>query len=124
MPDATYKNDPVSLRLFRQARRHLRGGCKRENELDVHCFSRHDDFADQALGDGLTVFKRELGKILTQQVAKGRGIVYDVLPMDALLPRVGSVPACLGHLVQLRREFLPPCLQLMSGDNLGLIGIE
>jgi DDE superfamily endonuclease len=87
------------LRLFRQARRHLRGGCKRENELDVHCFSRHDDFADQALGDGLTVFKRELGQILTQQVAKGLGIVHDLLPMDALWPRVGSLPAFLGNLV-------------------------
>src|SRR5215813_10240929 len=51
------------LRLFRQTRRYLRGGCKRENELDVYCFSRHNDFAEQALGDGLPFFKRELGKI-------------------------------------------------------------
>jgi hypothetical protein len=34
------------------------------------------------------------------------------------------LPAFLGNLVQLRREFLPPCLQLMQVDNLGLIGIE
>ena len=112
------------LRLFRQARRHLRGGCKRENELDVHGFSRHDDVADQTLGNGLPVFKRERGQILTQQVAKGRGMVYDVLPMDALLPRVSEVPAFLGNLVQLRREFLLPCLQLRQGENLGLTGIE
>jgi hypothetical protein len=77
------------LRLLRQTRRHLRGGCKRENELDVHRFSRHDDFADQALGYGLTFFKRELGKILAQPVAKGLGIVHNLLPMDALLPRWG-----------------------------------
>ena len=32
--------------------------------------------------------------------------------------------AFLGNLVQLRREFLPPCLQLRQVDNLGLIGIE
>jgi DDE superfamily endonuclease len=76
------------LRLFRQTTRSLRGGCKRENEMDVHRFSRHDDLADQTLGNGLTFFKRELGKILAQQLAKGRGIVHDVLPMDALLPCV------------------------------------
>jgi hypothetical protein len=52
------------LRLFRQTTHSLRGGCKRENEMDVHCFSRHDDLADQTLGNGLTFFKRELGKIL------------------------------------------------------------
>ena len=76
------------LRLFRQTTRSLRGGCKRENEMDVHRFSRHDDLADQTLGDGLPFFKRELGQILAQQLAKGRGIVHDVLPMDALLPCV------------------------------------
>ena len=54
------------LRLFRQTTRSLRGGCKRENEMDVHRFSRHDDLADQTLGNGLTFFKRELGKILAQ----------------------------------------------------------
>ncbi len=54
------------LKLFRQTTRSLRGGCKRENEMDVHRFSRHDDVADQTLGNGLTFFKRELGKILAQ----------------------------------------------------------
>jgi hypothetical protein len=54
------------LRLFRQTTRRLRGGCKRENEMDVHRCSRHDDLADQTLGNGLTFFKRELGKILAQ----------------------------------------------------------
>src|SRR5215470_8119676 len=69
------------LRLFRWTRRHLRGGGKREHELDVHRFSRYDDFADQALGDGLTFCKRELGQILAQQLAKGLSIVHNLLPM-------------------------------------------
>ena len=92
--------------------------------MDVHRCSRHDDLADQALGNGLTFFKRELCKILAQQLPKGLGIINDLLPMDALLPRVGSLPAFLGNLVLLRSEFLTPCLQLMEIDNLGLIGIE
>src|SRR5262245_28386562 len=74
------------LRLFRQTRSNLRGRFKRENEMDVHCVSRHDDLADQALGDGLPFFKRELCQVLAQQLAKGLGIVNDLLPMDALLP--------------------------------------
>jgi len=57
--------------------------------MDVHRFSRHDDVADQALGNNLPFFKRELGKVLAQQLAKGCGIVHDVLPMDALWPCVG-----------------------------------
>jgi len=77
------------LRLFRHTGRNLRGGFKRENEMDVHRFSRNDDFADQALGYGLTFFKRKLCQILAQQLAKGLGIVNDLLPMDALLPSLG-----------------------------------
>jgi hypothetical protein len=42
------------LRLFLQMTRSLRGGCKREYEMDVHRFSRHDDLADQALGNKQT----------------------------------------------------------------------
>jgi hypothetical protein len=57
--------------------------------MDVHRFSRHHDLADQALGNGLTFFKRELGKMLAQQLAKGGAIIHDLLPMDTLLPRVG-----------------------------------
>jgi hypothetical protein len=87
------------LRLFRQTRRHLRGGGKRENELDVHRFSRHDDFADQALGYGLPFFKRDLGKILAQQLAKGLHIVHHLLPMDILLPRLRSLVTFLGNQV-------------------------
>ena len=89
------------LRLFRQTTRSLRGGGKRENKMDVHRCSRHNDLADQALGNGLTFFKRELGQILAQQLAKDRAIVHDLLPMNALVPCVGSVLAIQGNLVQL-----------------------
>ena len=88
VPDATYKNDLVSPQALSADDAQPEGWMQRENEMDVHRFSRHDDLADQALGNGLTFFKRELGKILAQQLAKGRGIVHDVLPMDALLPCV------------------------------------
>jgi hypothetical protein len=44
--------------------------------------------------------------------------------MDALLLCVSYVLAFLGNLVQLRSEFLPPCLQLRQVENLGLRGIE
>jgi hypothetical protein len=54
------------LRLFRQTLSHLRGGFKREHVLDVNRFSRDDDCADQALGDSLTFFKRELFKVMAQ----------------------------------------------------------
>jgi putative transposase len=54
------------LRLFRQTLSNLRGGFKRENVMDVHRFSRDDDFTDQALGYGLTFFKRELFKVMAQ----------------------------------------------------------
>jgi hypothetical protein len=74
------------LRRFRQPRSHLRGGFTREPVLDVNRFSRDDDFADQALGDSLTFFKRELFQVMAQQSAKGLGMVNDLLPMNALLP--------------------------------------
>src|SRR5215475_5664025 len=76
------------LRLLRQMLSNLRGRFKRENEMDVHLFSRDHDFADQALGDGLLFFKRELFQVLTEQLAKGRRIVDHLLPMDTLLSRL------------------------------------
>jgi hypothetical protein len=45
------------LRLFEPTLRHLRGGVKRENKMDVNRFSRDDDFTDQALRDGLPFSK-------------------------------------------------------------------
>jgi len=57
--------------------------------MDVHLFSRDDDFADQALRDGLPFFKRELRKVRPQHLAKGRGIVDHLLPLDTLLSGVG-----------------------------------
>jgi hypothetical protein len=113
-----------SLRLFRQTRRPLRGACKRENELDVYRFSRHNDFADQAWGDGLPFCKRELGQMLAQQLAKGLGMVHHLLPMDALRPRLRSLATFLGHRVQLCSKLLTPCLPLLEIENRGLIGIE
>jgi hypothetical protein len=56
--------------------------------MDVHLFSRDDNFADQASSDGLLFSKRELFQIVPQQLAKGGGIVDHLLPLDALLPRV------------------------------------
>ena len=53
--------------------------------MHVHLFSCDHDFADQALRDGLPFFKRELCKICPQQLAKGRGIVDHLLPLDVLL---------------------------------------
>src|SRR4029453_8513125 len=62
------------LRLLRQMLSNLGGRFKRENEMDVHLFSRDHDFADQAVGDGLLFCKRELCQVLTEQLAKGRRI--------------------------------------------------
>jgi hypothetical protein len=70
------------LRLLRQMLSNLRGRFKRENEMDVHLFSRDHDFADQALRDGLLFFKRELFQVLTEQLAKGRRIVDHLLPIN------------------------------------------
>ena len=92
--------------------------------MHVHFFSRDNDFADQALRDGLPVFKRELRQIRPQQLAKGRGIVDHLLPLDALLSRVGQLPTFLLDLLQRRSKFLPPRLELTECDNLGLIGIK
>jgi hypothetical protein len=81
--------------------------------MHVHFFSRAHDFADQALRNGLPFFKGELRKIRPQQLAKGRGIVDDLLPLDALLARVGQLPTFLLDLLQRGSKFLPPRLELM-----------
>jgi hypothetical protein len=54
------------LRLFEPTLRDLRGGFKRENNMDVNFFSRDDDFIDQALRDSLPFFTRELVKMIPQ----------------------------------------------------------
>ena len=64
------------------------GDSKRENKLHVHRFSRDHDFMQQALSDRLTFFKRELFQVLAEQLAKGLSMLYHLLPMDALMPRV------------------------------------
>ena len=100
------------LRRFAQTLCHLRGRVKREQEMDVHFFSRDDDFADQALCNGLPFFKRELRQIRPQQLAKGCSIVDHLLPLDALLSRVGQLPTFLFDLLQRSSKFLPPRLEL------------
>jgi hypothetical protein len=92
--------------------------------MHVHFFSRDNDFADQALRNSLPFFKRELRQIRPQQLAKGRGIVDDLLPLDTLLARVGQLPTFLLDLLQRGSKFLPPRLELTEGNNLGLIGIK
>jgi hypothetical protein len=92
--------------------------------MHVYFFSRDNDCADQALGNGLPFFKRELRQIRPQQWAKGRGIVDHLLPLDALLARVGQLSTFLLDLVQRGSTFLPPHLELTEGENLGLIGIK
>jgi len=92
--------------------------------MHIHCCSRDDDFADQTLGNGLSLFKRELRQIRPQQLAKGRGILDHLLPLDALLSCVGQLPTFLFNLLQRSSKFLPPCLELTEGDNLGLISIQ
>jgi hypothetical protein len=77
------------LRLFGWAINSLRGGFKREDKMDVHVFSRDDDFFDQALSYGLALFKREPFEVIAQQLAKGLGVLDDLLPMNGLLPSAG-----------------------------------
>jgi hypothetical protein len=67
----------------------LRGKLKREHVVDVNLVAGHHDFTDQAPGHGLTVLKRELLQILAQQLAKGLGMVHDLLPMKRLLLTAG-----------------------------------
>src|SRR4029450_5474176 len=112
------------LRRFVEMRCHLRGGIKREQEMHVHFFSRDDDCADQALRNGLPFCKRELRQIRPESLAKGRGIIDHLLPLDALLSCVGQLPTVLLDLLQRRCQFLPPHLELTERDNLGLIGLE
>jgi hypothetical protein len=54
------------LRVWRQMPSHLRGGVKREQEMDVHLCSRDDNFANQAPRDSLPFFKGELFQIVSQ----------------------------------------------------------
>ena len=92
--------------------------------MHLHFFSRNDDFADQASRDSLPFFEGELLKVRPQQLAKGRGIVNHLLPLDALLSRVGQLPTFLLNLLQRGSQLLPPRLELTECDNLGLIGIK
>jgi len=92
--------------------------------MHIHCFSRDNDFADQALGNGLSFFKRELRQMRPQPLAKGRGMINHLLPLDALLSCVGQQPIFLFNLLQRSRKFLPPRLALTACDHLGLISLQ
>ena len=80
--------------------------------MHVHLCACDDNFADQALRNGLPFFKREPRQIRPQQLAKGRGIVNHLLPLDALLSRVGQLPTFLLNLLQRGSQLLPPRLEL------------
>lgn len=92
--------------------------------MDVNFFSPDHDLINQALRYGLALFKRESFEIISQQLAKGLGVVNDLLPVDSLLSGVGQLPDLLFKPLQLGREFLSSRLQLGEVDDLGLIGIE
>jgi hypothetical protein len=100
------------LRLIEQTLRNPRGGFKRENEMDVNLFSRDDDFAAQALNDGLPFFKRQLIKIISKQLAKGCRMVDHLLPVDTLLPPVSSWLTFLLDLRASASNRLRPYLEL------------
>jgi DDE family transposase len=112
------------LRLFCQLLSHLRGGFKREHIMDVNRFSRDDDFADPAVGDGLTFFQRERFKVMAQSLAKGLGMVNDLLPMTARVPSLSSLPTFRLNLLPLGRAFLTPRLPRTQVEHLGLRGLE
>ena len=95
------------LGLFRRVRNRLRGGFKREYEMNIHFFSRDDDFFDQALSDSLSFFKRKSCQVVTQQGAKGFGILNDSLPMHCLLVRLGELAHFLLDLLSFSSQFLP-----------------
>jgi hypothetical protein len=112
------------LRLFRQTMDHLRGSVNRENDMAVNGFSRDNDVAEQALGDGLRCFTRELVKVMAQPLATGLGRGKALVPMAARLPSVRSRPTFRLHLWPCGSEVLPPRVPRMPVKHRGLIGIE
>jgi len=75
------------LRVLAATIIYLRGKLKREHIIDVDLLPRDDDFLDQALRDRLPFLKREALQILAQQLAKVRGMIDDLLPMDGVVLR-------------------------------------
>jgi len=92
--------------------------------MDIDFFPRDDDFFNQALSDSLSLFKRKLFEILAQQLAKGLGVINDLLPVNGLLSGVGQLANLLLNLLPLGREFLTPRPELGQVDDLGLKGIQ
>ena len=73
--------------------------------MHVHVCSCDDNCADQALRDGLPFFKRERRQVGPHHLIKGRGILDHLLPLDALLARVGSLSQVLLDLLQRNLQF-------------------
>jgi hypothetical protein len=73
------------LRQVRATMTYLRGRFKRERVEDVDLIPGDHDLADQALGDRLSLLKRELLQIVTQELTKTLGVFNDLLPVNRLL---------------------------------------
>jgi len=50
--------------------------------VDVNLYSRDNDLDDQALGEGLSLFKRGPFEIMALRRTKGFGVVNDLPPMS------------------------------------------
>ena len=111
------------LRLWRLATSHLRGRFKREYIVDVHLVSRDDHFMDQALNDGLPLFKGELFQIVAQQLAKARRVVHHLLPVDGLLLGLRQALAVLLQALEFGGQLLAPGLQFAQADDLCLVSV-
>ena len=86
--------------------------------------SRHDDFADQTLGNRLAFLKRELVHIGPKQLPKGLGMGENLLPRHGLLLGVGSRLPFLLDVQHLRGQFPSPIVPCLQADDLGLRGLE
>jgi len=98
------------LRLWRLATSHLGGRFKREDIINVHLVSRDDHFVDQALNDGLALFKGELFQIVAQPLAKALRIVHHLLPVDGLLLGLRQALAVLFQALEFGGQLLAPGL--------------
>jgi hypothetical protein len=83
---------------------------KREHVVNIHLFSSNNDFANEALDDGLPLFKRELIHVRSQELSKGVCMLHDLLPMHRLVLGREELLALLGDLLQCGRHFSPPSL--------------
>ena len=80
--------------------------------MDINLFSCDNDFADEASGNGLLCFKRELCQVIPEQLAQGCRMIDHLLPMATLWPRLRSLLTFLLDLLHRGRAFLSPRLEL------------